>query len=90
MAGKSYVVTAACAVLYNEDRSAAVTVARGGQVPAGTDPAHIELLLERGMIAEGEPVGGVESDPDAAPPFVPDADSDGKSARRSSPTPKDA
>lgn len=74
MADKSYVVTAACAVVYNADRSAAVTVARGGAVPPGSDPEHVQLLLDRGLIAEGESAGGLDVDPDAAPPFTgPDA-----------------
>lgn len=70
MADKSYVVTAACAVVYNEDRSAAVTVARGGKVPPGADPEHLKLLVDRGLIAEGDAdAGGLDVDPDAPPPF---------------------
>jgi hypothetical protein len=69
MAEKTYVVTAACAVVYNADRSAAVTVQRGGKVPPGSDPEHVKLLLDRGLIAEGEATGGLDVDPDAAPPF---------------------
>lgn len=75
MAEKTYVVTAACAVVYNEDRSAAVTVPRGGKVPPGADPEHVQLLLDRGLIAEGESSGGLDVDPGAAPPFpAPDGD----------------
>lgn len=66
---KSYVVTAACAVVYNEDRTAAVTVPRGGKVPPGADPEHVQLLLDRRLVAEGESSGGLDVDPDAAPPF---------------------
>lgn len=83
MADKNYVVTAACAVVYNEDRTAAVTVARGGKVPAGADPEHLKLLVERGLIAEGdESAGGLDVDPDATPPFP---GSDGEDAEPRAP-----
>lgn len=86
MADKTYVVTAACAVVYNEDRSAAVTVARGGKVPAGADPEHLKLLVERGLIAEAdESAGGLEVDPDAPAPFPgTDDETETRSSRRSS------
>ena len=74
MADKTYVVTAACAVIYNTGRTGAVTIAKGGAVPSGSDPEHIDMLLERGMIAEGEAAGGVDTDPDAAPAFVAESD----------------
>jgi hypothetical protein len=69
MADKTYVVKAACAVVYNADRTAAVTVARGGAVPQDVDPEHLKVLLERGLIEEGDAGGGLDVDPDAAPPF---------------------
>lgn len=69
MAEKTYRVKSACAVIYNTDRSAAVTVNRGGLVPKDADPEHIALLLDRGMIEEGDPAGGLDVDADAAPPF---------------------
>jgi hypothetical protein len=76
MADKSYVVTAACAVVYNADHTAAVTVQHGGKVPPGSDPEHVELLLERGLIAESDAgEGGLAVDADAPPPFtVPEDD----------------
>jgi hypothetical protein len=69
MASKSYVVTAPTALVYMDGRKAAVTLAKGGTVPADADAEHVKLLLERKLIEEGEAAGGVESDPDADPPF---------------------
>lgn len=69
MTERTYVVTATCAVIFNEGRSAATTVRRGGVVPPGADPEHLAMLIDRGMVAEGELVGGIDHDPDAAPPF---------------------
>lgn len=80
MADKTYVVTAACAVIYNADRSAALTVYRGGAVPPGADPEQLELLLARGMVEEGSPVGGLHVE-DVAPPF-PQPESDEPKGRR--------
>lgn len=83
MADKTYVVTAACAVVYNEGRTAATTVRRGGVVPPGADPEHLKLLLDRGLIAESdETAGGLDVDPDAAPPF-PAPEEETRSSRRS-------
>lgn len=70
MAEKSYVATSDGVVVYNADRTAAVTLGKGGAVPPGSDPKHVKMLLGRGLVEEGEAVGGVESDPDAAPPFT--------------------
>lgn len=69
MPSKSYVVTAESALVYNADRSAAVTLAKGAVLPADSDPEHVKLLLERKLIEEGEAEGGVAADPDVAPPF---------------------
>jgi len=92
MADKNYVVTAACAVVYNEDRSAAATVAQGGKVPPGADPEHLKLLLERGLIKESdESAGGLQVDPDAAPPFPgTDEESGSRSSRRRSSSESDS
>lgn len=68
MADKTYVVTAAAAVVYNTDHSAAVTLARGAAVPPGSDPEHLQLLVDRGIIEEGEATGGLDS-PEDEPPF---------------------
>jgi hypothetical protein len=83
MADKTYVVTAACAVVYSADRSTAVTVQRGGAVPVDADPAHVEHLLNLGMIAEGDAAGGLAAAEDERPPFpLPDeADQPDKAAR---------
>jgi hypothetical protein len=91
MADKTYVVTAACAVVYNTDHSQAVTVQRGGAVPADADPDHVQHLLDRGMIAEGEPAGGLAAAEDERPPFpLPDeADQPDKSRSRRSSSDKD-
>lgn len=69
MADTTYVVTAPCAVVYNADHSAAATIAKGGAVPRDADPEHVALLVERGMVTEGDPLAGIDHDPDAAPPF---------------------
>lgn len=81
MADKTYVVTAASALVYTVDGPAA-TLDRGAAVPANADPERVKLLLDRGIIAEGEPEGGVASDPDAAPPFKAPADDEDKPASR--------
>lgn len=53
-------------------------VDKGAAVPAGADVDHVKLLLDRGMVSKGEPVGGIDVDPDAAPPFtVPAGDTGG-------------
>lgn len=62
-----YVVTSACAMVKVGDRLE--TLARGAAVPEGADPDHVALLVERGMLVEGEPTG-FEHDPDIPPPFV--------------------
>lgn len=58
-----------------------VTVPRGAAVPPGTDEGHLAVLIERGMVAEGEPVSGFVLDDDAQPPFEPPTEE--KSGRRS-------
>lgn len=81
MADETYVVTAACAMVKAGDRL--VTVAKGGAVPADADPEHVALLLDRGMIAEGEPVAGFVLEPGygaaevVTPLAVDDVDGDG-------------
>lgn len=57
-------------------------VDKGGAVPPGADKDHVKLLVGRGMLVKGEPVGGVQSDPDAPPPFTPPAG--GATSRQSS------
>lgn len=58
-----------------------VTVPKGAAVPDGADEEHVAVLVERGMVAEGEPVAGFVLDDDAQPPFQPPAEE--KSSRRS-------
>jgi hypothetical protein len=45
-------------------------VDRGGAVPAGADPDHVKLLVDRKLVGKGKPVGGVAFDPHVPPPFV--------------------
>lgn len=55
-----------------------VRVDRGAAVPDNADAAHVALLVERGMVAKGEPAAGFV-DPGGVQPFEvvaePDADS---------------
>jgi hypothetical protein len=56
-------------------------VDKGGALPDEADADHVKVLLDRGMVAEGEPTAGfVESDP-VPPPFTvvdpDDVDGDG-------------
>lgn len=50
---------------------ALVRVDRGGAVPPGADPDHVQVLIDRGMVKEGKVVGGVTGapDPETPPPF---------------------
>jgi hypothetical protein len=49
-----------------------VSVYKDGPVPSNADPGHVKILLDRKMIHEGKPTGGVTAvgDPDS-PPFTP-------------------
>src|SRR4051794_8045712 len=85
MASKTYVVTAPSALVYLEGRKNAVTIDEGGALPADADPEHVKLLVDRGLVEEGDPVGGVEFDPTLAPPFpLPPGSGSGSSSRSSS------
>lgn len=56
-------------------------VDRGAAVPDDADADHVKLLKDRGLVAEGEPVAGVDV-PVGPAPFDVDEDA-AKSGRRS-------
>lgn len=62
-----YIVKSACAMVKVGERF--VTLDKNAAVPAGADPDHVQVLIDRGMIVEGEP-SGFEVDPNVPPPFV--------------------
>lgn len=84
MSDETYVATRSGVVVYNADRSAAVTLAKGGAVPAGSDAEHVKTLLSRGLVEKGEAAGGLPHDPDEAPPFPGTEETEHRSSRRSS------
>jgi hypothetical protein len=45
-------------------------VDKGAVVPDGADEDHVAVLLERGMVAEGEPATGFVEPEAPAPPFT--------------------
>lgn len=42
---------------------------KGAAIAPGADEDHVKVLLERGMVEEGEPSGGFAHDPTAQAPF---------------------
>lgn len=65
---------------------------KGAVVPPEADADHVKVLVDRGMLAEGEAVAGATGvDPDVPPPFpLPDeADQPDKAAGRSRRAPAD-
>lgn len=73
------VVKAECAMVRVGDRF--VTLLKHALVPVGADVEHVKTLLERGIVADGDPVAGLVA-PDRAAPFttvqaVDDIDGDG-------------
>lgn len=86
MADKTYVTTVAGVRVYNSDRSQVVDLLqRGATVPADADPEHLKMLLDRGLVAEGESTGGLDVDADAAPPFTAPEGSEEHSRSRRTP-----
>jgi hypothetical protein len=68
----SLIVKAECALIRVGNQF--VTVLKHGLVPAGADEAHVQLLVDRKMVAEGDPVAGVAPVTRPAPFTVPKDD----------------